>query len=180
MKLPRTLLLLPLLVGCAQTPDPARNEGRLTLLTPLTIPAQQTTVRLQGGRTVARNGVDEYHPFCVFEVNALAATDQVVQPDEFRITSIQRSLDTLYAALPQAQRAVWRRTREDATPSHLYFKTWFRLHSPRQPEVRALVCLHDQIPLGSVMLGRHLTLGEMRAALGAGFRLEPGWGDGGI
>jgi len=58
-------------------------------------------------------------------------------------------------------------------PSFLYFITLFRLHNAAQPDVRSLRCAWDQMAPGKRSLMRHLTLDEMRQALGDWITLLP-------
>lgn len=59
----------------------------------------------------------------------------------------------------------------DGGPSCLYFKTHFRLWHETQP-VRALTCMSNQMAPGIGVFMRHLTLDEIRHALGIRFILE--------
>lgn len=53
----------------------------------------------------------------------------------------------------------------------LFYKTIFLLRSERQPGVRRLMCQHDPLA-GGISLPRHLTLADIRAALGEWFTLS--------
>lgn len=165
-------VLLPLLLtACAATPHPASVQGALELLAPLAIPPESATVRLQYGHPVARNAVQEHDPFCIFELETVADSTQTVQPDRFRILDVAQVIDSISAtSLPGPIRVSF----SDRRPSHLYFKTRFRLASEQQPRVRMLTCMSNQFAPGNEHRMRHLTLQEMRDALGTGFRLEPG------
>jgi hypothetical protein len=59
----------------------------------------------------------------------------------------------------------------DDRPSHIYYKTLFWLQSDKQA-VRLLSCMSNQNVPGVYPFMRNLTLQEIRAALGPGFRLE--------
>ncbi len=80
-----TLLLL---AGCAGTTTKGSDSGRLDLLTTLTIPPESATLRLQYGKPVTRNAVQEYDPFCVFEINTVSDSPQTVRPDTLQVTRI--------------------------------------------------------------------------------------------
>lgn len=177
------LIALLFLAGCASQPGTvaAPDRGSLTLLAALTIPPESASARLQYGQPVARNGVREYDPFCVFEIDTVSDSPQTVRPDEFQITRIGQSIGTIADALasmpplatmfPLAPMRVG--LSDDDLPSHIYYKTLFWLHSERQPGVRLLTCMSNQNMPGVYPFMRHLTLREMREALGSGFRLEP-------
>lgn len=168
------LLALALLAGCAHTPDgaPLASHGRLVLNQPLAIPPDAATVRLQYGRVVAFNAVQEHDPFCVFELDTVADKEQAVRPGRFDITRVGRSIET-FAGMPVMP--FFRLVRvglgdSDGGPSHIYYKTTFRLRDDAQP-VRALTCMSNQMAPG-IPIMRHLTLAEIRQALGGIMTLE--------
>ena len=169
------LLFLALLSGCANTND-AVNQGRVVLNETLTIPANAATVRLQYGRVVPFNGVQEQDPFCVFEINTVAEAEQTVRPGGFAITRAYRSIETI-AGLPVFPVFPYIPTMRvasgvdgDGSPSHIYYKTVFRLAAPDQP-VRALTCMSNQMAPG-IGIMRHLSPAEIRQALGKLITLE--------
>lgn len=168
-------LLIAQLTGCASAPGsisdtgPARHHGRLVLNEALTIPPNAATVRLQYGRIVPMNGVQEQDPFCVFEIDTVSAGEQSVRPGRFAITRIGRSIETI------AGLAIPRRVRvglgdDSGGISHLYYKTTFSLQDEAQP-VRALTCMSNQYMPG-IPIMRHLTPEEIRGALGRIITLE--------
>jgi len=186
-------LLATSLIGCAQTrnypPDSPHyaypGGARLTLDKPVDIPPDAATARLQYGGLVARNGVREEDPYCIFEIDTVKAEAQRIAPDRLTITGIQRRVQT-FAGMPawpyaygferrHLHRAGFQRIgfSDDDSPSQIYFLTEFRLRSAKQPQIRALTCLHNQMMPG-VSIMRHLTLPEIRQALGSYFTLEPG------
>ncbi|MDP2432825.1 MAG: hypothetical protein Q8O33_12435 [Pseudomonadota bacterium] len=167
-------LTLLLLAGCAGEPIAGGDAGRLALLTTLTIPPESATLRLQYGRPVARNAVQEQDPFCVFEINTVSDSPQTVRPDTLRVTRISRGIATIVdASAPPHPLLMKASLNNDDRPTHIYYKTLFHLHSERQPGVRLLTCMSNQNLPGVYPFMRHLTLAEMREALGTGFRLEP-------
>ena len=133
-----SLLLLAGLYGCSTTPDATVYPvGRLHLHDQLKIEPDAATARLQYGRIVARNAVQEQDPFCVFEIDTVRPETQVVQPGEFAITGISRSVET-FASMPVLPRYAMRVSLgDDDSPTHIYYKTTFRLRDAQQP-VRAL------------------------------------------
>jgi hypothetical protein len=170
----RAVLILLLLAGCAGAPTHGIDRGRLVLLTALTIPPESATLRLQYGKPVARNAVQEQDPFCVFEINTVSDSPQTVHPDTFRVTRIGHGIDTIAdaaSALPYPA-PIKVGLSNDHRPSHIYYKTLFWLHSEQQAGVRLLTCMSNQNLPGVYPFMRHLTLQEIRAALGADFRLE--------
>ena len=165
-------ILLMALAGCASSPPATMDVGRLSLLAPLVIPAASATVRLQYGKPVARNGVQEQDPFCVFEINTVSDGPQTVKPDTFRITRHSHAISSIAdAALPWPG-AIRVALFDDDRPTHIYYQTLFRLESAMQPGVRLLTCMSNQNLPGVYPFMRHLTPDEIRGALGENFRLE--------
>jgi len=167
------VLMAALLSACAGMPDmPARNLGTLQLKATLHIEPDAATARLQYGRIVARNAVQEQDPFCVFEIDTVRATSQSVQPGTFRIVAVSRSVET-FAGMPVVP-FTWTARRvsfgDDDRPTNIYYKTTFRLQDAQQP-VRALTCMSNQNAPGNATFMRHLTLAEIRGALGTWFTL---------
>jgi hypothetical protein len=172
--MPRTLLALMLvlsLTACANTPDATYPVGRLNLQIPVTIPPGAASLRLQYGRITAFNAVQEQDAFCVFELNTVANEAQAVAPAKFDILGIHRSVET-FAGMPVLPFRVMRvgLGDDDGGPSHIYYKTAFHL-GPNPQQARALTCMSNQLMPGIAFM-RHLTLREMRDALGHFFTLD--------
>ena len=169
----RFLILLGLVTalgGCAHEPTGYGPVGQLQLHAPLTIPAQAATVRLQYGQITAFNAVQEQDPFCVFEIETVADTPQTVAPGRFDVVRIQRSVET-FAGMPVMAFTTFRvGFGRDDSPSQIYYKTAFRL-APNPQQARSLTCMSNQHMPGIAIM-RHLTLREMRKALGSHFSLE--------
>lgn len=187
--LPRHLYLAPLAVamllsGCASRPPVDQPiMGALNLHTSLRIEPDAATVRLQYGQIVTRNGVQEHNPFCVFEVENVRSEAQWVIPGRFEIVSISRSVESIAGLPPSPNAGLLRRVNfgDDDAPSHLYYKTIFRLRGAPQASAsaqahpvtaRALTCMSNQYMPGNPFM-RHLTLNEIRTALGTLFSFNP-------
>ena len=174
------LLGLVLLGGCAglESPDPASpyyaySSGWVVQLNrPLTIEPDAATVRLQYGRVVPRNSVQEHDPFCVVELDTVRAEPQTLQPGRFEVRRVSRSVSpiTVMAKSPLIR---VRYIEDDGDPSFLYFITEFRLRDPAQPALRGMRCAWNQMAPGNRALMRHLTLNEIRWALGDWMTLIP-------
>lgn len=174
------LLGLVLLGGCAglESPDPASpyyaySSGWVAQLNrPLTIEPGAATVRLQYGRIVPRNSVQEHDPFCVVELDTVRAESQTLQPGRFEVWRVSRSVSpiTVMAKSPLIRA---RYIEDDGDPSFLYFITEFRLRDPTQPALRGMRCAWNQMAPGNRALMRHLTLNEIRWALGDWMTLTP-------
>ncbi|OJW81976.1 MAG: hypothetical protein BGO62_09920 [Thiobacillus sp. 65-1402] len=171
--------LVLLLGGCAglQSPDPASPYyayapgWTVQLNRPLTIPPDAATVRLQYGRIVPRNSVQEYAPFCVVELNTVRAEAQTLQPGRFEVWRVTRSVSPVAATASPFVKAGF--VADDGDPTFLYFKTEFRLRDTAQPNLRGMSCAWNQMAPGNRALMRHLTLDEIRQALGGWMSLIP-------
>ena len=146
----------------------------LLLKQPLTIPPEQVSVWLQDGRVVDANDARMYYPHCKFEVRERMPTAQTVAPDEFIVTRVTRSLMHSVRAPEPSARMVARvgvgvgiNMGADG-PSVQTFATRMNLGSGRQPNVMRLTCGHWDYPYD----GRHLTINEIRHALGDVFDLR--------
>lgn len=164
---------VPLGSGDTASPHYAYSTGwTVRLERPLTIPGGAATVRLQYGRIVPRNGVQEHDPFCVVELETVREAAQTLQPGRFAVWRVTRSADPVSAGM----RTPFVRTRltqgHDA-PSFLYYVTAFRLRDPAQPTLRGMRCAWNRMAPGNRHAMRHLTLAEMRAALGGWMTLLP-------
>ncbi len=181
-RIPTPLLVIPLLAvlvsACANAPNSVPpGQGSLQLRETLRIEPNAATARLQYGRIVARNAVQEQDPFCVFEIDSVRPETQTVAPGTFRIISIAQSVET-FAGMPVFP-TPWRVRRvafgDDDGPTNIYYKTSFRLMDTRPDattSVRALTCMSNQNAPGNANFMRHLTLPEIRAALGDWFALK--------
>lgn len=176
----KTLVLILALFSLAACADPEKygpdspyfiypGGGHFILHHPLEVEPGSATVRLQFGKVVPRNGVQEEEPHCIFEVNTVRDAAQWVQPDRFEITAVRRSVTT-FSGMPAMLYAMRAGFDHDGGPSHIYYKTEFRLRSARQPDVRAITCQSNQMAPGIAIM-RHLTVAEIRQALGDIFSL---------
>lgn len=171
--------LLLLLGSCAglDSPDPdspyyAYPAGWVVQLNrPLQIAPDSATVRLQYGAIVPRNSVQEYDPYCVVELDTVGSEIQTLQPGRFEVWRVTRSVDPITAAASPIIKAV--HGRDDGDPTFLYYKTAFRLRDATQPNLRGMTCAWNQMAPGNRALMRHLTLAEIRQAVGGWMTLIP-------
>lgn len=172
--------LIVLLAGCAAPGPPDEGVARaiqptgwvMQLNRALTIDAGGATVRLQYGRIVPRNSVQEHDPFCVVELNTVGSAPQILRPGRFEVWRVTRSINPVTAARPSSFLRTSIGMGEDDS-SFLYFITAFRLRDPAQPDLRGMTCAWNQMAPGNRMLMRHLTLDEIRSALGDWMTLVP-------
>ncbi len=143
--------------------------SRLILHRTLTIPPNGVSVWLQAGEVLPHGGVNQFEPWCKFEHRLRVARPLEVVPDTFTVTRVERRID-LVLGMPAPVRLAALDWSEDGQPSHVTYATRFHLGSALQPDVLRLTCGHLQDPVGNA---RHLTLAEIRQALGEVFTLEP-------
>ncbi len=173
--------LAMLLGGCASlsSPDPASPYYAYTtgwvaqLNRPLTIPADAATVRLQYGRIVPRNSVQEHDPFCVVELDTVRAELQTLRPGRFEVWRVTRSISPVIAREAASPYLKARFAFDEGEPTFLYYLTGFRLRDPVQPNLRGMTCAWNQMAPGNRALMRHLTLADIRGALGEWMTLIP-------
>lgn len=167
------LLPLCLLLAACQTTGPLDENSpfhvlpsgsRLVLKQELTIPAHSAGVLLQGGRVVSSKDVNQYHPHCRLEVHDVRETTQTVTPDEFVVRRVRQ--DSPMVARSGLMKAA--RRYAGTGPSFFVFRTIMDLRSERQPQVRWLTCQQWSNPA----FGQHVSIRELRAALGGIFALQ--------
>jgi hypothetical protein len=178
-KLPLYLSLLFILAGCGtaarfgvDSPYYDYPSGvRFILNQPLEIPADSATVRMQFGKVVARNGVQEQEPYCIFEISAVSLEPQRVDPGAFNVTRVQRSTSTIASgeSLPVSGFVRVSMNNDSGGPTNYYYKTEFYLHSDAQPGALMMTCQSNQ---NYTPLKRYLTVAEIRQALGDIFTLS--------
>lgn len=130
------LCLAALLLSCGaphsygpETPYYRFPAGsRLVLNRAVEIPANWATVRIQGGRVVAFDHVQEQSPHCIFEIGTVREMPQRVAADSFAIVRMTRSESTIAAKHGFFMRAAFADTDR---PSQMFYKTVFTLRSER-------------------------------------------------
>jgi hypothetical protein len=139
-------LMSLLLLACSQAMVPKFDSpwyrvplgSQLILHQPLTIPANRARIFIQNGRVFNRHpDIDQYYPYCEFEIRTLKVSDQVIQADRFRVHKLSRRIETslqpvLLASLSDSQ---------FDTPLVAY-NTEFYLSSDKQPDVYRLACMY--------------------------------------
>lgn len=170
------LVFLLLVLGACQSAPTASDENsaaypppvgsRFTLKQELTIPAGSAHVDLQRGEAVSLSKLNLYHPHCRLDVQEVRETPQVLVPDEFLVKRVYRQTTDLVT-----QRSGFVEVRlvsdNDGGPTFMIYRTVFDLQSTRQPQVRRLSCEQWDRPA----LGNHLTLSQIRTALGEFFTI---------
>lgn len=124
------ILLFSAITGCNSTAsrDPASPyfeiplSTKVSLLKPITIPANSAHILFQGGEIKSAQDTNQYHPFCRFEVNQLSDTSQVIQPNPYSLMRISSDFDVV--SMPDIR---------------LYYTEFF-LSSDNDRNVRSLTC----------------------------------------
>jgi hypothetical protein len=152
---------------------PVPSGSTLTLTRSVTIPADQVAVYLQGGEVVPAGRINQYYPHCKFELIHRRDTGQTVRPDDFEIIKVVRETghSVALAGLQLAQMSVGIgiNVGMDRDGSSLQtYSTRLMLRSARQPQVFRLSCGQAALPHE----GQHVSINEMRKALGNLFTLE--------
>jgi len=171
MKIVALLPLCLLLTACQTTGPLDENSpshllpsgSRLVLKQELTIPAHSVSILLQGGHEVSNRDLERYQPHCRLEIQDMREIAQVVTADEFVVRRAFR--DTKSSARTGLMKTALRYAAEG--PTYFVFRTVLDLHSERQPQVRSLTCQQ----WGNPGTGRHLSIREIRQALGEIFTL---------
>ena len=176
-------MLALLLMGC-QTTSYEGNENSPFYLVPagstaqltreLTVPANQVAVYLQGGEIIPPERINQYYPHCKFELHRRQDTAQAVQPDSFEVTKVVQdighsvALDGVQLARVSVGIGVHIGMRGGDGGTLQAWSTRLALRSARQPQVFRLSCGQSALPHE----GRHVSISEMRKALGGVFVLE--------
>lgn len=172
-------ILFPLLLSACQnfyTDDTASpfyrvpTGSQLTLTRPLTIPPYELKTYIQGD--IVAQGARRLSPYCVLELRNQKSVPQTVQPDTFTITRVGRTIDH-FAGIDQPDRLYAALIISDSHgegPGLVTYATRMDVRSVQQPDVLSLTCaiLQDY-----TLSSQHLSIAQMRAALGSYFRLDP-------
>ena len=164
-----TLALVLLLAACQTAVSRDENSpyyavpagARLVLHRALTVPADRLDVHLQGGRVLAYAEVNPYHPFCALDLHRRLDVPQTVASGEFTVRKASQEII-------QTQRAPGARLASGGSPSFDIYNTVLELRSETQPQVARLTCGQWVYPPQQ----RHVTVNEMRQALGSVFTLR--------
>lgn len=152
-------VLLMLLYGCQGNParvsiEPGERvvpEDRVQVVRELTIPADSASITLQYGNIVS-GAVDRFDASCRFVMKKIKNIPQTIEPGYFRVTEIRYWEDFV---IPDYRDIFF-------GDEFVNYEITLELSSAQQPGVHSLLCRHDD----SSVDGQHLTVSEMRQALG--------------
>jgi hypothetical protein len=139
-------------------------DSRLLLRSALTVPAREGSAYFQNGRTMPWHEVSIYSTWCVLQLEARRETAQTIEPDAFIVRQVSNERRYHLAADTRVARDFDR----DDGETYEVMATVMQLESPRQPQVRRLVCADWGLPQG----GYYLTVAKIRRTLGDHISLE--------
>jgi len=142
----------------------------LVLNQQLNIRGDQVAVYLQNGELMQYDEVNFYLPNCKFEIYTMSEQPRTVQADIFEIIKVEDDIEssslqksTRLAALDNAL------TFAMLDRSYMFnYATLMYLNSEKQKDVYRITCQHWE----DVMDDRHLTIKQMRQAMGDVFTLN--------
>ncbi len=140
---------------------PAGSE--LILHRNITIPPVHARVYIQNGRLQKRKAINQYYPYCEFEILTLSEQDQVIQPDRFRIHKLSKQMETSRQQVMYASASL-----DQLDKPLIAYNTVIYLSSSRQPDVYRLSCMYWT----DDNMDNHLTLKQIRTTLGDLFSIE--------
>ena len=147
---------------------------KLKLNKAIVIPGDTASIHIQDGETkpAYMNPVENYLPYCIFEVKTLLPTKRTINPDTFNVSRIVLneeivSLSIRLASLATAAGGHVLYLSNGATA--VVYATEMLLESETQPDVFRLTCQHWDDPA----TGEHLTLQEITLALGELITIQP-------
>ncbi len=112
--------------------------SHIELLKPVTIPAEQARVYIQNGNLYLQQmDVNQYTPYCEFELYDLSPQPRTIQPDTFIIKQV---LDEMYTSTYRSQHL--QTVTVNFSPMLTAYSTSYYLQSLQQPAVYRLSCLY--------------------------------------
>jgi hypothetical protein len=171
------LLTLITLTGCAAlTPEPSPQSpyypppvgSLLVLQRQLEIPADRVSIHIQDGQLRDYGALNRYRGYCKLEMWSRVDAPRTLAPDTFRITRVAR--ESRAVGLESPLRVASRLAGFDPNdgPIAHVMSTEMYLNSERQPDVYRMTCSH----WGEAVFPAHLSIEQMRTALGGMFRLK--------
>jgi len=142
----------------------------LTLNQQVNIRGDQVAVYVQNGELMQYGEVNFYLPNCKFEIYTMSEQPRTVQADIFEIIKVEDDIES--SSLQKSTRlAVLDNALAFAMLDRSYvfnYATLMYLNSEKQKDVYRITCQHWE----DVMDDRHLTIKQMRQAMGDVFTLK--------
>jgi hypothetical protein len=146
------------------------SGSTLILHRDVAIPANRLKIYVQDGSL--GYGVNQYYPFCKFELRQAKKQSQFIAPDQFIVTRTRRIVDYFVGLDFERQpffASIDLQNSANGKPSPKVYGTQMELRSTMQPQVFRLTCGHLQDPN---LTARHLSINQIRETLGAIFTLQ--------
>ncbi len=145
-----------------------REGSTLVLNQELQIPADAARISIQHGEVRPQGLVNEFYPYCEFEVRQVQPTAQPVKPDDFVIHQVgHRVYNVGLSSGTTASLGLSIGLGGSDGPRQTFYATVLHLRSEKQPNVLKLTCESDQRSFPGIIYARHLTVSEIQGALGA-------------
>lgn len=172
------LVLMVFLIGCESLIETDVNSpfykvpsgSTLILHRDVAIPANRLKIYIQDGSL--GYGVNQYYPFCKFELRKAKKQSQSILPDQFMVTRTRRIVD-YFVGLDVDERellaSIDLKSSGNGKPSPRIYGTQMELRSTTQPQVFRMTCGHLQDPN---ITARHLSINQIRETLGTVFTLR--------
>ncbi len=136
------------------------------------IPPHLAGVFIQGGQLLPLSRINQYYPYCKFEVLKLGDSAQTVRADTYVIEKVAQeiahSVDAGLIRLAGLSVGIGIHAGMDDGASMQTYATRLYLRSEKQPGVYRLSCGQWAYPA----TGRHVTINEIRKTLGEIFTLR--------
>lgn len=164
----------PVAVQYSNLPSNISPGFKLKLNKAIVIPGETASVHIQDGepKTAYMNPVENYRPYCIFEVTTLLPTPRTINPDIFNVSRVVLD-EEIVSLLPKLASLVTSAGGHGFYSSGgataVVYATVMYLESETQPDVFRLSCQHWDDPA----LGEHLSLQDIALALGELITIQP-------
>lgn len=135
----------------------------LVLHQALPIPPRQARVIIQDGRLISRKQLDQYYPYCEFEIRTLSDSVQTIRPGRFRIHRLNKHMETSAKPVRYASLSLF-----SFDKPLIAYNTKMYLSSDNQPDVYRMSCMYWT----DDSMDTHLTLQQIRHTLGDLFSID--------
>lgn len=147
----------------------------LVLNQDVTIPGNEVAIYVQNGEILPYREVDKYQPNCKFEIFTISEKPRNVQADTFAIIKVEDDIEsssikaaTQLASLDNVLTKKFNAFGMLDQSEVFNYSTYMYLRSDKQKDVYRMICQHWE----SVMDDKHLSISQMRGAMGAVFTLK--------
>ena len=172
------IVLIAGLSACSQNAVKDENSvfyavpvGSLLVLNQdVTIAGDQVAIYVQNGELMSDAEVNKYYPNCKFEVYKISEKPRTVLADTFEIIKVVDDIESS-SLQKSTELAALNKILSFGMLDRSYvfnYATLMYLNSEKQNDVYRLTCQHWE----DVMDDRHLTISQMRGAMGDVFTLE--------